>query len=934
MPFFEKLLPTQGMVCVAQALSKGFRHYFYEDRDEAIKQIESLDAQGHTVYLAQATFKTDENRKQVNAHSLRSFFLDIDCGEGKDYPSQKEAVTALKKMVEDTGLPMPAVMVSGNGLYAYWFLEEEVPAEQWQTIARILKSTLAAYEFNADPSRTSDISSVLRPPGSTHRKDPNNPKAVKLVKDAPAIKFNDFCTALRKAAKAKELNLKPLNKPRKNQDINAEFYAGIDDGPSSSAHIIADKCSQIGNVRTQKGNISEPIWYACLGVLAYTTECDEVTQEWSSGHPDYTPQATQDKVDQLLENTTGPTTCHQLGLVNAQGCLGCKHKDKITSPIVLGRPEPASKVIDVALGEVEPPTGFRRTEEGLGYEEDGRWTTFYDQDLYPARLAFDTSLGYEVITIRHHLPHEGDMEFSIRSSFVNDQKSFLTTFSDNHVKVVGSKEKKLMQAYVEGYAQKLQRAQRMSQLLCQMGWGETRKGDAMFVLGKKIFYHDGTMETATLANNVPSAARGFRSEGSVEKWTEATRVFNKPGMEPLAFALMCGFGAPLMKFTGFEGAMVSMTGGSGTGKTLTSKMLLSIYGNHKELMLAYKDTQNMLISRLGVYGTMPMVIDEVSNIKGDELSDLAYRITQGRDKGRLTKNATEKENLNRWNTLAVVSTNSSLVDRLNSMKQDASAEINRIIEYPVVDHPEFKGEVTDALFWTIHQNFGHAGETYVRWLVQNVQKLGPGIKAVQQKINTLANIRGEERYWSATAAAAIYGGAVAKSLGVIDFDVARMIPWVATMIKNMRDQKDELADTAVGVLGQFLDEHASNRLMIRGDCSPRTQNVPVELPRGPLVIRHEVDNNKLYISRSVLKNWLGKRFGEYTKIANELKDQRVLRNANQRKVLGGNTTLGGAQVSCWVIDLKAPALGAVGLQLLQDSSAMEELQRMEGETNG
>jgi hypothetical protein len=211
-------------------------------------------------------------------------------------------------------------------------------------------------------------------------------------------------------------------------------------------------------------------------------------------------------------------------------------------------------------------------------------------------------------------------------------------------------------------------------------------------------------------------------------------------------------------------------------------------------------------------------------------------------------------------------------------------------------------------------------------LVQNVDKLKPGIDAVKAKIDKLAGIRSDERFWSAVAAAAIYGGAIAKRLGLIKFDVAQYIQWAADMISGMRDQKDELADTAVGVLGQFLDEHAGNRLQIRGDCSPRSTNIPVELPRGPLVIRHEIDNNKLYISRSVFKTWLAKRFGEYSKIANELKDCRALRSSNARKTLGAGTTLGGAQVQCWVIDLNAPALGAVGLQVMQEVKDLKEVE--------
>jgi energy-coupling factor transporter ATP-binding protein EcfA2 len=538
-------------------------------------------------------------------------------------------------------------------------------------------------------------------------------------------------------------------------------------------------------------------------------------------------------------------------------------------------------------------------------------------------IAFDESLGYEVITIKHQLPHEGWMEFTMRSSLVNDPNGFLTVLYDNHVKVIGVKEKKMMQAYIEGYAQKLQRSRRMAQLLCQMGWKDTREGKAMFVLGKKLFHNDGTVEEASLAKNVPTSAQGFRSEGSLEKWTAMTTVLGKEGMEPFAFALLCGFGAPLMKFTGFDGAMVSLVGDSGAGKTLMLRMMLSIYGNHTDLMMMHKDTQNALVSRLGVYGTLPLAIDEVTNIEGKELSDLAYRITQGRDKARLTKNAEERKNLNQWNTLAVVSSNASLIDRLNSLKHDASAEINRIIEYPVPYNKEFSGDATTAIYWALHQNYGVAGEKYIQWLAKNVERLTPGIESVRARIDKLADIRGEERFWSAVAAAAIYGGAIAKSLGIIDFDVAKLIPWIAETIHNMRDQKEELSENAVGVLGQFLDEHSNNRLMIRGDCSPRTQNVPVELPRGALVIRHEVDNNKLFISRTAFKTWLGKRFGEYSKTAKELRDLRILRETGHRKILGANTIIKGAQVSCWVIDLTAPELGAAGLQLMQPVSKEE-----------
>jgi len=63
------------------------------------------------------------------------------------------------------------------------------------------------------------------------------------------------------------------------------------------------------------------------------------------------------------------------------------------------------------------------------------------------------------------------------------------------------------------------------------------------------------------------------------------------------------FGAPLLKFTGFDGAMVSMFGGSGAGKTLLMRWVQSIYGFHNDLLMLRDDTRNALVSRLGSTAT-------------------------------------------------------------------------------------------------------------------------------------------------------------------------------------------------------------------------------------------------------------------------------------------------------------------------------------------
>ena len=111
MNFLSKIIPNEGYVCVAVPYPKGgFKHTFYGTVDEAQEGINTFDKQGKTVFVAQATFETKDSRKQANALYLQNFFLDIDCGPDKDYPSQKAGVEALKAFVDETTLPMPAVV--------------------------------------------------------------------------------------------------------------------------------------------------------------------------------------------------------------------------------------------------------------------------------------------------------------------------------------------------------------------------------------------------------------------------------------------------------------------------------------------------------------------------------------------------------------------------------------------------------------------------------------------------------------------------------------------------------------------------------------------------------------------------------------------------------------------------------------------------------
>ena len=394
-------------------------------------------------------------------------------------------------------------------------------------------------------------------------------------------------------------------------------------------------------------------------------------------------------------------------------------------------------------------------------------------------------------------------------------------------------------------------------------------------------------------------------------------------MEPLAFCFLAGaFGAPLLRFTGFSGALVTLVGDSGIGKTLLGEWIMSVYGDPAKLILLKDDTKNFLVQRLGLYGSLPLYVDEISNIDSQELSDFVYKVTQGRDKGRLNRGGAERALINSWSTIAIASSNHSLVDKLSALKSDASAEMNRLMEIDAYKVHGFTKEQATSTYHTFHSNFGCAGEEYVKYLTDNQQLHKARIAAIVKKLDESTHAKNDERFWSAVAGCAIYGGLVAQKLGLINFPVAPLLPWVQKHILRARHNKKELVTNYTDFLGQFLDQFSAGALITTHNVNPKDLVSIIREPRGALVYRINEDTGRLFISRTALKAFLDKTFGSYTKLKTELEGCNALVDSNKRRVLGSGTYFGGAQQPVWEIDLNCPALGRKTLSAVRRLEAV------------
>ncbi len=166
-----------------------FKNIPVKDAVEAANFAMAYSAMGLDAYFACAEFASPDSRTSQNAAGAWAFFADIDVGADKaatdkGYSTVEGAQAALKEFCTKTDLPESTHIVnSGSGIHCYWPFDAFLEREQWLEYAAKFKALMKALDLRADPSRTADIASVLRVPGTLNFKT-TPPRPVTVLSSA------------------------------------------------------------------------------------------------------------------------------------------------------------------------------------------------------------------------------------------------------------------------------------------------------------------------------------------------------------------------------------------------------------------------------------------------------------------------------------------------------------------------------------------------------------------------------------------------------------------------------------------------------------------------------------------------------------------------------------------------------------------------------
>lgn len=917
--FYEKVLPSQGVYCVTViGTDKKAYNRFAESLDALINLIERYSQQKQNIFVAPGSFKSF-SRMASNAMYMKSFFIDLDVGEGKGYESKSDAMEALDHLTTAAELPLPYVVDSGGGIHAYWVFDSDIPIAEWKPYADKFKAKVQEY-IPIDPAVTADAARIMRCPSTVNYKYDPPCETSLLFDESEEYSFEAF----------KEfLGVIELTPEQQVLQVLASAVKGLDDDTKQLLKtdnmetvfdIIATKsmegegCNQIKYMIENAATLEEPLWHSGLSIARHCVDWEESIHELSREYPKYDAAETLRKAN---ETHGKPHSCTAIESRNPGGCDGCPFRGKITNPLALGRrlrEAPAVAEEDAVREEADPqvvpafPAALRpyvRGENGGIYyipppkvDKKGGVTQddpilLFSHDLYPVKRMYNPIDG-AALMMRLHLPNDGVRDFTLPMASVYAQDKLKetlgkmeATFYPRHLPLIAD--------YFIKWNEYMINAKTAEQMRMQMGWTDDKAG---FVVGHREIRSDGKVLQTAASPMVNMQAKLIRTEGSYDLWKEAANKLDILGFEMHAFTLFAGFGSPLMHLTSTSGGAISLTGPSGNAKTGALYAALSIYGSPKELSVAGERsaTENALIAWMLGFKNITLGIDEASNKKPENLSHLVHSISQGKGKLRMQASVNAVREIEQSASLiAIFTSNQSMYDKMVMYKAAPDGEVARMIELmvgkpaPLVARPELGREIFDVF----RNNYGHAVYDFIAYIYKKGWDYVKGV--IEHWIARFDADFGKDnayRFYANIDAASMAGGQLAKEAGIHTIDVDRVYRTVLVHIMDIRDKTLRINSLDFKELvGEYNNKFQTGTLVIDNGRI-------VKEPYAALVARKEVGGT-YYVSKKEFKKYLAELQVSAREFEEAMRNEGLLTFNGKKRLSSGWSSMAGSPVAAY-----------------------------------
>lgn len=920
----------------------------FADIDAAVSAIQSWDAEKETtVYFTVGAMKdhaytadngrTKWHRTQEKATWFKALALDLDIGPDKPYATKADGWAVMKTALEAIGMPMPMIISSGNGLHLYWPLTQPVKKEVWEKASIALRIALGEKGVEIDTSKIHDPSMVLRPVGSHHKKQwPWKPVECKHdVPDYdPVALFTIIKPWVGKAVK--------LAKSSKSAMRTSSVTAALTNSHDVDVEKVAEHCAQIramvesgGVTDAAGGRIEEPMWRAALGIARHAKDPEQAIILLAGKHPDFDLQDSLAKMSRY--KGTGPTLCATFEQHCGRGCDGCAYKGKITTPASLS----ASTTTTVQTSDGEEltivlPTPYvekdgkiykeiKTTEESVDANgnvvtsESVEWELVSPYAMHITGAYTDATTGKSAFRLAVKYPlvgwKEADHEVGVLASIGREFSTFLLNRQVYSAKSVGQQEK--LRSYLMDYLTLVQSQVPTGQDYVTFGWQD----DGSFLCGEKVLGTPTGSTERRLKGAASSYANIIKPHGERDRWVEAMRMLNEPGTATLRATTLLATSGILARAAGNGTLVVSIySTETTTGKTLALIAANSLIGTPKALFMAKNDTANALYKIRGTLNNLPCTIDELTMMDDKAVADMAYDMSQGREKIALNKDR-EVRDPAVWNGPTFITTNFSLHQKFENVQASNDPLTARTMELMQNDRTFVATDATGSsngykFFDLVAENNGFAFPE----LVEAVLSMGgdkevwkKGEAAFIKKFNFV--FEPQERFYRTGIVAGWIMGTIGKKLGLFPFDIDGTIQYLLTHVQKFRSDAVTNKQDVFDTVGQFLQEFNDQLIEVTETYGSNKEQVRVPAPeRAVARVKVVSDANnpvmpgsQLAVNLTMFKTWLGKNRDAVDRVLRELHAHGALISPRERVTMfKGCLNRNPGQAHCVIINLNHP----------------------------
>lgn len=956
--FLQTILPEEGFkfVGLGRVGRDGIEHKAYESLELMAQAIESYDAQNNLiVYHACCSYKAASYEAEVNGvtktkfrgaqnwDKAKSFWIDIDCGEdkaeeGKGYLNKTEAAKAILGFCQTYQFTKPMLVDSGGGLHCYWPLTKPIGPNSWRTIANEFKAALNAAGLLVDPTRTADISSILRPAGTHNRKAGREVREVKVKNEPTFVDPKDFAATVSRAVAALQAHVpRQTSAPGLNDDLITPY-----DGPQyeTSARLIADHCQQVRVMRDTKGDVNYNTWFNVVGLIKHCVEGVDLAHEWSENRSD--KHSNVDVTTRYETWNAASTTCDRIESDNPAGCVGCPHKGKINTPMVLGRviPEPAEQVLEVVDEEVIVETVVPALPETYEYQNNRMIRFIKDKDGVNQPFTFCYQLFYPIqrikkadgafaFTIRMHLPDKRIREFEVDTAAIASSADLLKAMSKYELMPSNNKDATMhLTAYIRDSITKLMTEQREVDTLTAFGWRENMSG---FLLGDRLYHTDGSIRRVYVGGSASTYKNTYPvPRGTIEGYAEAVNfVYNRENSEAAQYVFCNVFGSILTPFgeDSYNGALVAVnSGASGKGKTTVWKAALYGLADANKLIIPGKDgaTRNARWAIVGAHQNMPVVFDELTDMDAAEVSSFAYTVSQGTDRARLTSSGGKVgfAEQHTWKAVVGITANEDMHAKLASHNANTQAEAVRMIaiNFSKYNVPIFKNaiEVSDAID-KMRDNMGCAGDAFIKYVVTNQDAVAKLWATTEAKLAVILP-QSEYRFFRSHATATLTAARILLDLQVISFDYDKLVEFTTLLMDDLTEAIVAGNMTSPADALNRMIRDLSNRIIVTTEYRDlRTDSRGPEdsisrimgTPAGRRIIGNQTTKGKdkyigkLFLAKKDFGDWCSKNRMEPKEMIKYATDNGWIIPWQEKFNMGRGTAYSTGSCTCFAFDFSA-----------------------------